>query len=493
MPRLISPFQLDHPGRRSAARCCVLVAVALGALATTRCAGDGGVTATPTPTVTPTPSPRPNIVFVLLDDLDATSITSMPRLQGLLVQQGVSFRNAFASNPLCAPSRASLLTGLQAHNHGVWRNATAATTLRSAGLEQTTLATRLKQAGYRTALVGKYINQYNGEDPPPGWDHWAAVYSKSGSDAYYDYVIRENTRAVNYGSAPSDYLTDVLAQRAVEFVRQATQGQQPFLLWLAPNAPHNPATPAPRHAADFQTALAPRTPSFNEEDVSDKPAYVRALPLLTPADIDDLDAFHRSRLRTMLAVDEAVAALVDAISQAGQMGNTWFVFASDNGFMAGQHRYARGKDAPYEPSIRVPLVIRGPSAPANVARDHMVTLLDLSATLLAFGGALPPDGSVEGRSLLSLVGTAPPSLSEWRTEILLEHQMQNPGPTAVPDYAGLRTDTRLYVEHATGEIEYYELDQDPDQLRNRPLDSASRASWSQRLAAVRSCRGSQCP
>jgi arylsulfatase A-like enzyme len=465
----------------------------LAILLVVACGGDP-IPPTPTPsTPAPTPTPKPNVIFVLADDLDAASIASMPHLQGLLVQQGVSFRNALASNPICAPSRTSLLTGLQAHNHGVWRNATGAATLRASGREQSTVAVRLQQAGYRTALIGKYVNGYNGEDPAPGWDQWQAVYSSVGSDAYYNYTIRENTRAVNYGAAPSDYLTDVLSQRAVAFVRQATQENHPFFLWLAPSAPHRPATPAPRHANDFATARAPRTPSFNEQDVSDKPAYVRAMPLLTAADIDDTDALYRDRLRAMLAVDEALAAVVDAVAQAGQTGNTWFVFASDNGFMMGQHRFARGKDAPYEPSLLVPLIIRGPSTPANVARDHMVTLVDLGATLAAFGDALPADNSIDGRSLLPLLGTAPPSDSAWRTDVLLEHQMQSSGEEAVPHYAGLRTPNRVYVEYATTEVEYYELDQDPDELRSRKLDAASRAPWQERLAAVRACRGSQCP
>ncbi len=474
-----------------------LAGFVLAALLVIACGGSPAPsTPTPTPstpTPTPTPTPRPNMIFVVADDLDAVSIASMPRLQGLLVQQGVSFRNALSTNPICAPSRASLLTALQAHNHGVWYNSGGPKILHDSGLEQSTVAMRLQQAGDKTALIGKYLNGYNGEDPPAGWEEWQAVYSSVGSDAYYNYIIREKTRAVDYGSAPADYLTDVLAQRAVTFVRQASQENRPFFLWLAPSAPHRPAIPAPRHASDFATARAPRTPSFNEADVSDKPAYVRAMPLLTPADIDEADALCRDRLRTMLAVDEALASLVEAVTQAGQMSNTWFVFTSDNGFMMGQHRFARGKDAPYEPSLLVPLVVRGPSTPANVARDQMVTLVDLGATFLALGGAWPGDGAVDGRSLLSLLGTAPPSLGEWRADVLLEHRMQSQGAEAVPDYAGLRTPTRLYVEYATSEVEYYELDQDPDELNSRKLDAAARAPWQQRLAAVRACRGAQCP
>ena len=470
-----------------------LAPVAAAALLAGRC-GSEPVPVPATPTPTPTPRPKPNIVLLLTDDDDATSITLMPHLQELLVRQGVTFHNAFSSFPLCAPSRASMLTALHAHNHGIWSNTDAAATFRASGQESSTVAVKLQQAGYRTALIGKYVNQYEGDYVPPGWDQWASVFSDVGSNAYYDYSIRENTQVVNYGSAPSDYLTDVLAQRSLDFVRQSMQQQRPFLLWFAPSAPHVPAVPAPRHANDFATAQAPRTPSFNEEDVSDKPEYVRNMPLLTAADIDDTDALYRDRLRAMEAVDEALASLVEAVTQAGQLDNTWFIFASDNGFMMGQHRFGRGKDAPYEASLMVPLVIRGPSVPANVTRDHMVTLVDLGATLFALAGPLPTDNSIDGRSLLPLVSATPPAATDWRSEILLEHQMQSPGPTAVPDYTGLRTATEVYVEYTpTGEVEYYNLAKDPDELKNRLLDAATATTWANRLSAVRNCRGSACP
>jgi N-acetylglucosamine-6-sulfatase len=465
------------------------------AILASRCAGPDPAVTTPTPTPTPAPAPKPNIVLVIADDLDAASIAHMPRLQELLVRSGVSFRNAFACYPLCGPSRASMLTALHAHNHGLWRNANAAATFHASGRESSTTATRLQQAGYRTALIGKYINQYAGDYVPQGWDQWASVFSSVGSDAYYEYSIRENGGVVNYGSAPSDYLTDVLSRRGVAFVRQATQEQRPFMLWFAPSAPHRPAVPAPRHATEFATERAPRTPSFNEEDVSDKPAYVRNMPLLTDDDIEEVDELYRDRLRTMLAVDDAVAALVDAVAQAGQLDNTWFIFTSDNGFMLGQHRYGRGKDTPYEPSLLVPLVVRGPGVPANTTRDHMVTLVDLGATLFALAGPLPTDNPVDGRSLLPLFGTAPPTIADWRSEILIEHQNQAEGPTGVPDYAGLRTTAQVYVEYAdaAAEVEYYNLAKDPDQLLNKQLDAATAASWASRLANVRNCRGAACP
>jgi N-acetylglucosamine-6-sulfatase len=465
--------------------------VATAALLATRCAGSDP--SEPTLTPTPTPTAKPNIVLVIADDADPASITYMPRVQDLLVRQGATFSNVFACFPLCAPARASMLTGLYAHNHGVSRNTDAAATLRSSGYEASSVAVRLRQAGYQTAMIGKYINSYAGEDPAPGWDTWAAMYTSANTGAYYDYSIRENDRIVSYARAASDYSTDVLAQRGVEFIRQATQQQRPFLLWFAPTAPHNPAKPAPRHANEFPAAAAPRTASFNEQDVSDKPEYLRNLPLLTQADIDDIDAFYRNRLRSMLAVDDALASFVDAVSQAGQLNDTWFVFVSDNGFMLGQHRFERGKDAPYEPSLRVPLVVRGPGVPANVTRDHLVTLVDLGATLPALGGAGVSDGSLDGHSLVPLLGVAAPTAAAWRSELLIEHERQADGPAAIPEYAGLHTATQVYVSYETGEIEYYDLSSDPDQIENRSLDATTATVWASRLASVRDCRGSACP
>jgi N-acetylglucosamine-6-sulfatase len=471
-----------------------LAPVAAAAILASRCgAGSQPGSPTPTPTPAPTPQPKPNIVFLLADDDDSVSIASMPHVQELLVRQGMSFRNAFACFPLCAPARASMLTALHAHNHGIGYNATATADFRASGRESSTVAVKLQQAGYRTALIGKYVNQYEGDYVPQGWDVWASVFSDVGSNAYYNYWIRENNQVVSYGDAPSDYLTDVLAQRSLAFVRQSMQQRQPFLLWLAPSAPHVPAVSAARHASEFPSAIAPRTASFNEPDVSDKPEYVRNMPLLGPSDIDDTDALYRDRLRAMLAVDEALASLVDAVTQAGQLDNTWFIFTSDNGFMMGQHRFGRGKDAPYEASLLVPLVVRGPNVPANVTRDHMVTLVDLGATLFALAGPLPTDNSIDGRSLLPLLGASPPATTDWRSEVLIEHLMQTPGPTAVPDYTGLRTATEVYVEYKTGEAEYYNLAKDPDEMVNTPLAASVASSWASRLAAVRNCRGSACP
>jgi N-acetylglucosamine-6-sulfatase len=465
--------------------------------------GCGGSSTAPPPAATPTavaatptPAPaRPNIVVVVTDDLDSGSVARMPHVGSLLVQRGLTFTNAFATTPLCAPARASILTGLHPHNHGVKRNQQAAQTFRQEGYEASSLGPWLHAAGYRTALVGKYLNQYTGDVVPAGWDEWDAVFSTVGSDAYYDYFIRTRDGIDSFGEAESDYLTDVLAERAEGFIRDADQSDQPLFLLLATSAPHSPAIPAPRHATLFAGEHAPRDPSFNEGDVSDKPAHVRVLPLLTDERIDELDADYRNRLRCMLAVDDAVQGIIQVLADTGRLENTYFFFTSDNGFMFGHHRYFWGKDVPYEPSIRVPLIVRGPNVPRGARRDHMVTLVDVGATLPILAGATPGT-TLDGKDLTPLLGTAPPALDAWRDSILLEH---NPGGTltaqSVPDYEGLRTRSAVFVRYATAELELYDLTRDPDELNSLHRQVAKQVidDWLARLSDVRHCRGAACP
>ena len=238
---------------------------------------------------------RPNIIFILTDDLDARELVMMQRVQLDLVYEGVSYANYFVTNSLCCPSRASILRGQYVHNHGIWYN-----TLPSGGfgkfhghgLENSTIATWLQAGGYRTALMGKYLNGYpRGVQPtyvPPGWDVWD---SPTDRNAYgeFNYKLNENGKIVSYGDGANDYLTDVLSRKAGAFIRQSAESGTPFFLYLATYAPHSPSTPAPRHRQTFADAQAPRTASFNEKEVSSKPAFIRALRPMSAGDIARVD------------------------------------------------------------------------------------------------------------------------------------------------------------------------------------------------------------
>src|SRR5829696_1757813 len=272
------------------------------------------------------PSDRPNIIFVLADDLDYASVQKMPELRSVMVEEGVSFENSFTSQSLCCPSRATSLTGLYAHNHQIKGNKPpdgGFEKFRDEGLEEDTIATRLQQQGYRTAFVGKYLNGYPAGDPsyvPPGWDEW---YGKILEQELYDYQINENGEVVSYGSETEDFFTDVLSRQATDFVSRAAPEDQPFFAYIAPTAPHGPATPAERHQGAFAEEEFPRPPAFNEEDVSDKPSPNNNAERISEEEAANIDDYYRQRLESMLAVDEMVASLVEELEAAGELDNTY--------------------------------------------------------------------------------------------------------------------------------------------------------------------------
>jgi arylsulfatase A-like enzyme len=291
-------------------------------------------------------------------------------------------------------------------------------------------------------------------------------------------------------SQPGEYQPDRLGRLASEFI--AASGERPFFLYLAPGAPHMPADPAPRHAALFPDERAPRTPSFDEQDIRDKPRWLRALAPFNDGDVRRIDRFYRRRLQTLVAADEMVARVLAALEQHRRLGDTYVFFTSDNGFLQGQHRFPWGKNAPYEESVRVPLVVRGPGVPAGRALEHLASNVDYAPTLAELAG-LPVPPSVDGQSLVPLLGAAPPAPAEWRRDVLVEH-WETGDPVQIPDFALLRLQRQVYVEYAAGENEFYDLDADPDQLENRhaQLPAEERRRLSERLALLKNCRGAGC-
>lgn len=445
----------------------------------------------------PSHSLRPSIVLVLADDLDAQAPRHMRRLCALLGAAGAGFENAFTTVALCAPSRASFLTGRYAHNHGVRHNGGAAggfAAFRASGGESSNVATWLKAAGYHTGLLGKYLNGYPGDVPthvPPGWDEWHAVSSARGSDTYFDYDVNENGVVVKRGSADADYGTDVLAEKAVALIERWSRAGEPFFLVVAPAAPHLPAAPAPRHRGSFPDARAPRVASFDEQDVSDKPAWVRNVARLRRRQVAGVDRLYRKRLQSLQAVDEMLERIVLALETRGRLDSTYLFFTSDNGFLLGEHRILQGKAAPYEEAVRVPLLVRGPGVPAGVRLQQLVANIDLAPTFAAIAGTQPP-GPVDGVSLLPLLEGRAAAPGVWREALLLEGWAD--GEAAVPEYRALRSQERLYIEYATGERELYDLAQDPFQLSNLQASSPPEVvrPLAERLRRLRSCAGRTC-
>ena len=228
-----------------------------------------------------TAPPKPNIIFILTDDMrkDDLNSTYMPKTTSKLAAKGRSFKNAFVSNPLCCPSRATIMRGQYAHNTDVWFNINVFDPdpnvrdggwkgYNGNGYEADNVATRLKGAGYRTGLFGKYLNgPYLATTVPPGWDDWFAFKQLS----YYNYDVNDNGTIKHFGTIESDYSTDVLNRNVREFIGASAAQGKPFFAYIAPYAPHPPATPAPRDLQTFDGLKAPRLASFDEEDVLDKP------------------------------------------------------------------------------------------------------------------------------------------------------------------------------------------------------------------------------
>ncbi len=416
---------------------------------------------------------RPNFVVIVGDDLDLNlgTLESMPNLQRLLVQQGLSLSDFFVTNSLCGPSRATLLRGQYTHSHEVVSNQEPSGGFERflrMGHESSTLATWLQGAGYRTMLVGKYLNGYpaggSRTHRPPGWSEFV---SPVDDEAYkgFNYRMNENGRIVSYGEGTRDYLTDVLSRKAEDLLRRSGG---PFFMYLTPYAPHHPATPAPRHDRLFGGARVPRTPSFNEADVSDKPAPRSAL---SGSEIDDIDALYRSRLQSMQAVDEMITRVFEVLENNGRMGDTYVFFTSDNGFHMGQHRLRPQKATPYEEDVRVPLIVRGPGIPAGeTLSGYLAGNVDLAPTLAELAEVETPH-FVDGRSLVPLLRGARPAPGTWRQAFLLEQYSDEglvaPSPrSAQPVFVGLRTLRYKYVEYWTGVREIYDLASDPYELSN---------------------------
>lgn len=439
---------------------------------------------------------QPNIVFIVADDMRADDYEYMPQTRQLLTEGGATFEEAFVTHSLCCPSRASILRGQYTHNHQVLENNAPEggfEKFRSMGHEDSTIATWLQSEGYQTALIGKYLNGYARKDDetyvPSGWDEWHA---KLGGDGYYDYQMNENGTVVQYGSDEQDYYTDVLAGKAKDYARNAAGDSSPFFMYLAPSTPHGPFVPAPRHEDAYANLKAPQTPSFDEPDVEDKPAWVRDLPRLDSSEVEEVDNAYRNRLEMLLSLDEMVAGLIEELQATGELENTYIFFTSDNGYHLGEHRLKVGKRTAYEEAARVPLAVRGPGVPAEHTVKQTALNIDFAPTIAELAGISAPD-FVDGRSLRPLLSDTPPAT--WRSAFLLEHWNGGGGePRQTPTYAAIRTGTDKYVEHAQGDEELYDLSSDPYELESlhESADPALVDSLRSRLEDLKACAGESC-
>jgi len=413
------------------------------------------------------PAAPPNIILIVTDDQHPAALGHMPVLSRL-AEEGIHFRNAFTASPVCVPSRVSILTGQHPSTHGVKSNASAEERREDrtdimAFDDRSSLATWLHDAGYRTGLFGKYLNRYQEISPhiPPGWDEWVVFVENHG--LYFDYSLNVNGEVVGFGERPEDYSTDVLAGYALDFV--GGDDGRPFFLMFAPAAPHDPSKPAPRHQSELLDLPPWRPPNWNEADVSDKSAWFRVLT--APVGEEGLAERTRGRIRqlqSLLAVDEAVAAMIAALDRAGIADETVLIFTADHGLGWGEHRWT-GKRLPYEEAIRVPLVLYAPDrwrAPQSF--DELVLNVDLAPTIAELA-RVRPALPVDGASLLSLIAGRS---ADWRSDFAVRHF---PGAFLVPDWDALRTARFKYIRRGRNE-ELYDLDKDPFELESVAGDPA---------------------
>jgi N-acetylglucosamine-6-sulfatase len=485
-----------------------------------------------------------NVVFILTDDMTSSELVGMPNVQSLIGAQGTTFNRAYASFPLCCPSRATMLSGQYMHNHGVRGNFPPnGSWFKFRSHESSDLPVWLKQDGYYNVHIGKYMNGYSLVDGtlpvPPGWDEW---YGKVSEDAlYFDYNLIEKTapaatpRITFYGDQATDYQTDVFGDRAVDFVNDSAVVRQPFWLNLWFNSPHGPFDPAPRDLFRLAGTALPKLPAVNEKDISDKPKWLRRQlkKRLTKKQVKVIANERLRQQEQLISVDEAVGELVQALRIKGILDDTYIIFASDNGFFRGEHRIASGKYLPYEPSARVPLLIRGPGIPHGGVSDELVWNGDIAQTIdqVASGSE---NSSVDGRSLLPYAEN--PALRSTRP-ILLEGDT-GPGGTGAesarasaararaakvhvagrrgvdnldqeadaiksaanniniaPAYRSIRTDRYEYTIYANGQSELYDMKRDPAQLNSVVSDLRYRLVRKflfAHLAPLSICTGAAC-
>ncbi|MEA2485015.1 MAG: hypothetical protein QOD46_126 [Actinomycetota bacterium] len=428
----------------------------------------------------PRSAQRPNILIIVTDD-QRGGLGVMPKTRHIFGRGGTDFSNAFVSDPLCCPSRASIFTGRYPHNHHVETEEQANNLVQASTLQR-----YLHDDGYETGIFGKYLNSWDIQKRPPYFDR-SSIFTLS------QFGYRNTQWNVNgkVTSIPT-YSTSYISQQARAFLQSASGpgDRKPWFLYLAPAAPHFPYTPA-RKYAHAPVSKWPGDPATSEQDRSDKPPFVVAKRNVT---LQMGNGIRRRQFRTLMSVDDMVGKVFGQLERLHEAGNTLAFFTSDNGYLWGEHGVA-GKDFPYTQSIKVPLLERWPGHVAAATHNpNLVSNVDIAPTVLDAAGLRPsPSYPMDGRSLLDQ--TAP------RQHVYAEY-FNDPKFPKVLSWASLRTRTYQYIEYFQGTNvvfrEYYDLRSDPWELNNVLADNDPTNNGQARQAAVllrraRACKGTSCP
>jgi N-acetylglucosamine-6-sulfatase len=419
---------------------------------------------------------RPNIVVVLVDDLrwDDIGCAGHPFVRtphiDRIAREGVRFRNAFCTTPLCSPVRACLLTGLHTHHHGILDNVNRSE--QSHRLK--TFPQELQRSGYTTAYVGKW-HMGNDDTARPGFDRWVGI---KGQGTSFDPVLNVDGERVKF----TGHTTDVLNRQAVEFVRR--KKSKPFCLYVAHKALHPELTqrddgsitdpkaarflPARRHSELYADAAIPRRLNVTDT-LQGKPALLRkieGLPVLSRA-TGTSDETVRDRLRMLAGVDDGVGLLLDELKANGELDKTVFVFTSDHGYWYGEHGLSVERRLAYEEALRIPLLIRFPPLirPGSIV-DEFALSIDLAPTLLELAGTTSSQ-RMDGRSVVPLL-KGPPA-ADWRSSFLIQYNTDTVFPRVkTMGYRAIRTKRWKFIRYLEldGMDELYDLRADPYEMTN---------------------------
>ncbi len=451
----------------------------------------------PTPTA-PAEDDRPNIILITTDDMNQSDLEWMPKTRRLLGDAGVTVEGFISNHPLCCPARAQLMTGQHAHNNGVRDNDHS----RFGGYKRLAHPSQnvgrwLRDSGYRTAFVGKHLNGWEKTAPRQrGWSIFNPLLRKI--YAPYGMTMYGNGTPRAYDDV---YTADLMGRLTVRYIQRFAQSGDPFFIWTSQVPPHGmlvngqwgPPVAAARHADLYTDVPSPSTshPAFNEADVTDKPPWMTVLP---PVSTEVVNEWHQARIRSLQAVDEQVEATVDALARVGELGSTYVFFTSDNGLLLGEHRL-RFKNKPYEPNLRIPLLVRGPDLGPGIVREATYGVADLAPTLLDIGGATA-GVTLDGRSMMETLRDDAPSYDNYLIQASGGNHLPLPGATDKPWWwRGVRSMDYVYVRYNDGFEELYDMRADPGQLTNvasLPEYADVKRQYADRLKSLKRCTGDGC-
>jgi N-acetylglucosamine-6-sulfatase len=434
---------------------------------------------------------RPNILLITSDDQNAADLRWMPRTRRLLGLAGTTFTRALSPHPLCCPARAEILTGQYAQNNGVQHNHGQYGGFKRLNTHQT-IASWLQRAGYRTAFLGKYLNDYQQSDGrQPGWDIWNPMLTRT----YWYYGTRY------FAGRPGDprkYSVDVVGERTAEYIERWAPARAPFFIWASQVAPHaSPTGPhswgpphvAPRHAHVLGGVRAPslREPDFDRPGAASAGLVGDAKKWTAPY----IQHYFTQRIRSLQALDEATARTIEALRDADELDNTYVFFTSDNGYLLGEHGLV-GKNVLYEEDLRVPLLVRGPGVRRAATSRLPATLVDLAPTFLQIAHARPGVAQ-DGTSLLAALRG---DERRWRDTQLVQTGSRSTDYLSGWTYRGVRTGRYTFaIDTATGTRVLFDRLRDPGQVHDVADDPAYRGiaeELARRTGELAGCAGPAC-